>query len=62
MLPSAGWHKSSYSNNHDAACVEVRRTGRGIRVRDSKDLARSPLAVTAGSWSAFVAKVLLRGR
>ncbi|MFJ8827604.1 DUF397 domain-containing protein [Streptomyces sp. NPDC102467] len=55
MLPSTDWHKSSRSNDHNVACVEVTRGHRAVQVRDSKDLARPPFTVAAGPWTAFVA-------
>ncbi|WP_240965139.1 DUF397 domain-containing protein [Streptomyces zingiberis] len=49
------WFKSSYSNTEGGDCVEVARAPRGVRVRDSKDLARPALALEPAAWSAFVA-------
>ncbi|MFE5936202.1 DUF397 domain-containing protein [Streptomyces sp. NPDC056470] len=58
----AHWTKSSYSAvNGD--CVEVRAQGPLlVRVRDSKDIARSGLAFSAETWSAFVLEVSERDR
>ncbi|MCT4356307.1 DUF397 domain-containing protein [Streptomyces sp. Je 1-79] len=58
----AEWTKSSYSAvNGD--CVEVRAQGHLlVRVRDSKDVARSGLAFTPETWSAFVLDVGERDR
>jgi hypothetical protein len=53
-LPSAGWYKSSYSNDFDNACVEVARSAPGVCVRDSKDRSGPTLAFDAGAWSAFL--------
>ncbi|WP_329468688.1 DUF397 domain-containing protein [Streptomyces sp. NBC_01431] len=54
-LPATGWHKSSYSDDFDNACVEVsRRIVDGVTVRDSKDLDRPGLAVSSGAWTGFL--------
>ncbi len=55
-LPSAGWHKSSYSGDCLDACVEVcvRTDGEGVLIRDSKDHARRPLDVSALAWHVFL--------
>jgi hypothetical protein len=47
-----GWRKSSYSSTADN-CVEV---GHGVGVRDSK-APLTHLAVSAESWSVFLAAV-----
>jgi hypothetical protein len=47
------WSKSSYSNNN-GACVEVRREGPAILVRDTKDRSGGTLAFTEAEWTAFV--------
>lgn len=54
-LPSTGWHKSSYSNDFDNACVEVTRRAPGVRVRDSKDRSGPVLAFGADEWAFFLA-------
>lgn len=48
------WNKSSYSNNN-GACVEVRRDGASVQVRDTKDREGGTLTFTAPEWLAFVA-------
>lgn len=48
------WFKSSYSSAQGDDCVEVAVTGRAVRVRDSKDVERSPLAVRWDGWARFV--------
>lgn len=55
-LPSAGWHKSSYSSDFEDACVEARAVpdGGGVRIRDSKDRSRRPVAVSAAAWHTFL--------
>ncbi|MDG9728447.1 MULTISPECIES: DUF397 domain-containing protein [unclassified Streptomyces] len=55
-LPSAGWHKSSYSTEFQEACVEacVAAAGVGVRVRDTKDRDRRPFSVSARAWSSFL--------
>ncbi|MFJ2589707.1 DUF397 domain-containing protein [Streptomyces sp. NPDC087538] len=57
MLPSTGWHKSSYSGDCLEACVEASRhpDGEGVLIRDSKDATRRPLAFSAGAWRPFLA-------
>ncbi|MFC9498401.1 DUF397 domain-containing protein [Streptomyces sp. NPDC056982] len=53
-LPSTDWHKSSYSNDLNAACVEVERAEDGVAVRDSKDIARDSFAVGPAPWRRFI--------
>ncbi|MCS0634605.1 DUF397 domain-containing protein [Streptomyces sp. LP05-1] len=57
---SPRWFKSSYSNN-GGQCVEVAAnlvaTHGVVPVRDSKDLSRPSLAVSAGAWASFVGMV-----
>ncbi|MFE3722406.1 DUF397 domain-containing protein [Streptomyces cyaneofuscatus] len=48
------WFKSSYSSNDGPACVEVAAAFSAVHVRDSKDLARSPLGFTSAAWADFV--------
>jgi hypothetical protein len=48
------WFKSSYSGGGGDNCVEVAVRPETVLVRDSKDIRRAPLAVSAGAWSAFV--------
>ena len=51
------WAKSSYSSGH-AQCVETAVVAGGRLVRDSKLGDSSPvLAVSAGEWSSFTAKL-----
>ena len=49
------WFKSSYSSAQGDSCVEVAHTGRAVHVRDSKDVTRSPFAVSRDGWARFVA-------
>ncbi|TWF95178.1 uncharacterized protein DUF397 [Saccharopolyspora dendranthemae] len=54
---SVRWVKSSYSSG-DAQCVETAVVAGGRLVRDSKLGDASPvLAVSAGEWSSFTAKL-----
>lgn len=46
------WRKSSRSGG-EGACVEVRRNGLLIEVRDSKDQAGPTLGFTEAEWAAF---------
>ncbi|WP_030581334.1 DUF397 domain-containing protein [Streptomyces anulatus] len=48
------WFKSSYSSNDGPECVEVAAARSTVYVRDSKDLARSPLGFTPAAWADFV--------
>jgi hypothetical protein len=50
---SAEWFKSSYSSGAEGQCVEIAALPGTVGVRDSKDLARQPLAVSADAWNAF---------
>ncbi|SEO59265.1 DUF397 domain-containing protein [Actinacidiphila rubida] len=55
-LNAACWHKSSYSNEEGAECVEVARNVPGaVPVRDSKDPQGPALVFGADAWSAFLA-------
>lgn len=49
-----GWFKSSRSTGASNACVEVRLTGHGVFVRDSKDRASGHIAVPHRAWRAFL--------
>jgi Domain of unknown function (DUF397) len=52
------WHKSSYSGNGGADCVEVASNLHGIiAVRDSKDRTGPVLRFTPAEWRAFTAGV-----
>ncbi|WP_256106879.1 DUF397 domain-containing protein [Streptomyces sp. ODS05-4] len=48
------WAKSSYSGGGGGDCVEVAACPAAVHVRDSKDTAREPFAVTPAAWAAFV--------
>jgi hypothetical protein len=50
-----GWFKSSHSGNGGNDCVEVKMTGDGVLVRNSRDRSGPVLAFTPGEWHAFVA-------
>ncbi|MBW5485548.1 DUF397 domain-containing protein [Streptomyces bambusae] len=50
-----GWLKSSHSGGDGDNCVEVAAHPAAILVRDSKDIARQPLALSRQAWSAFTA-------
>lgn len=51
-VPTARWHKSSYSND-TANCVEMAAADSDTLVRDSKDLTTAPLTLSAGAWTAL---------
>ncbi len=48
------WVKSSYSDSSGGQCVEVAAGSAIVRVRDSKLIAGSVLALPADAWDAFV--------
>ncbi|MER7980545.1 DUF397 domain-containing protein [Streptomyces sp. NPDC095817] len=56
------WRKSSHSGGEGGECVEVAASPRAVRVRDSKNPAGPQLALSPGSWSAFLAGGVLGGR
>jgi hypothetical protein len=47
------WRKSSYSTAN-GQCLEWRRAGTGVAVRDSKDPEGPALSFTPGAWRAFI--------
>ena len=47
------WRKSARSGDN-GACVEVRRAGVHIQVRDSKDRSGPVLAFDPSAWTAFL--------
>jgi hypothetical protein len=47
------WRKSTYSAD-TANCVEVRRNGDVVEVRNSKDRTGSVMKFTLDEWAAFV--------
>ncbi len=57
MVEENGWDRSSFCNPCCSNCVEVRRSGDGIEVRDSKDPGGGTLLFTQEEWVAFVAGV-----
>ncbi|MFK0290887.1 DUF397 domain-containing protein [Streptomyces sp. NPDC090442] len=48
------WFKSSYSSEEGGECIEVATDTTTVRIRDSKDVTRSALAVRPAAWAAFV--------
>lgn len=54
-MTERGWHKSSYSQNEDAQCVEVTTVASEVAVRDSKAREQPALRVRADRWIRFVA-------
>ncbi|MFJ8080046.1 DUF397 domain-containing protein [Streptomyces sp. NPDC096205] len=48
------WFKSSYSGSEGDSCVEIAVAEQAVHVRDSKDLARPPFAVSREGWAPFV--------
>ncbi|MFE2287795.1 DUF397 domain-containing protein [Streptomyces sp. NPDC059443] len=51
------WHKSTHSSGDGDNCVEVATCTDSVHIRDSKVDAGPELAVTPGSWAAFVSGV-----
>ncbi|MFJ5547373.1 DUF397 domain-containing protein [Streptomyces sp. NPDC093225] len=51
------WFKSTYSGGDGDNCVEVAVQPEAVLVRDSKDTALRPLALSPRAWSAFTACV-----
>jgi len=51
---SQEWRKSSRSGGNNGACVEVRRHGQEVQVRDSKDPTGPVLRFTREEWAAFL--------
>ncbi|MFK0118998.1 DUF397 domain-containing protein [Streptomyces sp. NPDC090994] len=47
------WVKSSYSGSSGDNCAEVAPHHGVVLVRDSKDTARQPLAVSLNAWAVF---------
>lgn len=50
------WRKSSFSAGQ-TNCVEFRRTGDGVEVRNSKRPETGTIAYTDSEWQAFIAGV-----
>lgn len=49
------WVKSSFSSSSNGEdCIEVAATSGSVYVRDSKNVPGPRVAVTPGTWSAFV--------
>ncbi|WNM35888.1 DUF397 domain-containing protein [Streptomyces sp. Li-HN-5-11] len=48
------WFKSSYSSADGPDCVEVAITPTTIHIRDSKNKNGAQLAVSDGTWTAFL--------
>jgi hypothetical protein len=48
------WEKSSYSGGSGGNCVEARKDGKTVQVRDSQDVDGAILDVDAGTWTAFL--------
>jgi hypothetical protein len=58
--PAGGWRKSSYSGSGNN-CAEVRTTGTGVAVRDSKNAHGTVLTFTASQWQAFTCTIRAGG-
>ncbi|MFE7117964.1 DUF397 domain-containing protein [Streptomyces sp. NPDC057654] len=53
------WFKSSHSHQN-GECVEARRIGIGVELRDTKDRGTGTLAFGPDAWTAFLADVKRR--
>ncbi|XVQ10787.1 DUF397 domain-containing protein [Spirillospora sp. CA-255316] len=51
------WRKSTYSDDHGGACIEVADLASVIGVRDSKDPDGPKLTFGAAAWGAFARRV-----
>ncbi len=51
-MTQTDWYKSSYSESA-SACVEVKITDDGVRVRDTKDRSKPAHRYTHAEWRAF---------
>jgi hypothetical protein len=58
---SQNWIKSSYSMTN-GNCIEARRSGERIEVRDSKNPTGSILGFGPAEWDAFIGHVRNDGR
>ena len=56
MAHTTPWIKATRSNGSNG-CVELRRNGDSIEVRDSKNPTGPALMFTAGEWGAFTTGV-----
>ncbi len=49
------WRKSTFSGANGGDCVEIADTGRGLLVRNSKNVAAGAIPFTRSELSAFIA-------
>ena len=56
-LDHARWRKSSRSNGHGGACVEVAVAPNTVGVRDSKDRDGGRLIFARKAWAGFVSSL-----
>lgn len=56
MKLGRAWRKSSLSGG-DSNCVEARRAGDGVEIRDSKNPTGPALPFAADAWNAFLQDV-----
>ncbi|MBE3001230.1 DUF397 domain-containing protein [Nocardiopsis sp. HNM0947] len=52
------WSKSSYSGGAHQDCVECRRDGDIVRIRDTLNRASGPLAFPSEAWAVFLTGVI----
>ncbi|WP_207935988.1 DUF397 domain-containing protein [Actinomadura sp. KC216] len=60
LQPCANWRKSSHSDD-DGNCVEVSRTPRAVRVRDSKDPGGPVLNLREADFARLLASIKAPG-
>lgn len=53
-LAALVWRKSRASGVNGGACVEVAFSGQSVLVRDSKNIASSPLTISVLAWRTFL--------
>lgn len=51
------WFKSSYCNQEESACVEIRSSHDAVAVRDSTDPAGPSLSFEPASWLGFLSAI-----
>ncbi|WP_353070623.1 DUF397 domain-containing protein [Actinomadura opuntiae] len=56
-MSAARWRKSSHSDHHGGACVEVASVALLVGVRDSRDPDGPRLFFPADEWRTFVRRV-----
>jgi hypothetical protein len=52
------WRKSSHSTGEPCNCVEARRTGSRVEIRDSKDPSGPTLAISTAAWGDLIRRMV----